>query len=423
MWANLKTTFGSGKSSAGPACYKVGTRVRLGPSLGDFTGYIVQAPSSPAEQQTYEVELYAPEELEDDALNPFLVQRRLTGVKAAEMRPCADSEGAGLSAVGRPGASMCSVPLAELDQRGLGPNAAGRYARIGGLSSRPDLNGLTCTVLGGPTDQGRYSVELAMEDEGNSILLLRPDCLTLRLRRGVLQELVAPVAGRRPAVAAAPVRNQVAAAEPDPVHAEEESDEEEQQEADPRADAPRGQRSSSAAREGVASSTGRTSARNKASPAATAALEAAARAARERKFDELDAYLARCCADEKDAPGLANATKGPTACLPKSPARGLPSPDPVDAAVATLAKGEGAGQKVSKRALKDKKPKRRHSAPPKGTPAQTVQKSLTSEDEQADGESVSEAPAPKEKPRRRSGSAGAARPPRIPEKKDEAENS
>lgn len=199
MWAGFKEKLGLSDGAArtpsrsSSSSYQVGAQVQLkcrSTGLSDtLLATVVQAPE-PGRDGPYTVELYAPAAGEEETMNPFLLKQTVRGLRATDMLPCASGERR-LTTVGRTGSSMCSVPLAELHLRGLGPNAEGRYARLGGLASRPDLNGLTCTVLRGPDQSGRYTVEVALEEGDESLLVVRPECLTLRIRQGSLSELTA----------------------------------------------------------------------------------------------------------------------------------------------------------------------------------------------------------------------------------------
>lgn len=179
-------------------------------------------------ESTFSVEIFVPAFQEEDAMNPSLVRRIVDDLPAAQLRPCGGPAVAGggggaaasveaaaavLGAVCRPGSTMCSVPLVELHRKSLAHNAAGCSARLQGLGSRLELNGLTCTVLWGPNDQGQYTVELSLDEVEQSVVIVRPECLTLRVRRSALCGLLADQpAGKRKACAG-PLRGEVV--EPD----------------------------------------------------------------------------------------------------------------------------------------------------------------------------------------------------------------
>eukprot|EP00747_Dinoflagellata_sp_TGD_P217190 gnl/TRDRNA2_/TRDRNA2_89631_c0_seq2.p1 gnl/TRDRNA2_/TRDRNA2_89631_c0~~gnl/TRDRNA2_/TRDRNA2_89631_c0_seq2.p1 ORF type:complete len:427 (-),score=71.49 gnl/TRDRNA2_/TRDRNA2_89631_c0_seq2:78-1358(-) len=204
---------------------KVGSRVRIvGCSLGmpRLSAKIVDAPVGNGDGP-YSVEVYAPAVGEEDASYPRLVRRRLTGLRRTNLRPCGSREDGGLSAAGRSGSLLCSVPLEELHLSGLGPNADGHSARIGGLAPpHRDVNGSSCVILWGPDQHGLYTIELEeegeefspptgatvlegieegdedKEHEGSSVkLVVPPECLTLCLPWGELSKLTAKVPADR----------------------------------------------------------------------------------------------------------------------------------------------------------------------------------------------------------------------------------
>jgi len=308
MWSGIKGRL----SLAAPNSHKVlgkalnsydlGVRVHLIGHIdavpaalqGELTGIISGSPS----EGVYSVDFYAPAVGEEDAMNPALVLYTADGLKASQLRLCVDDSNSALSAVGRPGSSMCSVPMTELHLHGFGPNAKGRSARLGGLGSRPELNGLTCTILWGPDDKGQYTVELSLEEGDHSVLIVQPDCLTLRIRRGSLQELTAEVhtlPQARPMKAGNSLGEVVAPAN----HggSQDEMQQEKPATSSPTVKPPRKAKSEPDVEISTPSPP-------RISPAALAALAAASTASkspprkddeRDRKFEELDAELSRCC--------------------------------------------------------------------------------------------------------------------------------
>eukprot|EP00927_Polykrikos_kofoidii_P056856 TRINITY_DN50943_c0_g1_i1.p1 TRINITY_DN50943_c0_g1~~TRINITY_DN50943_c0_g1_i1.p1 ORF type:complete len:456 (+),score=70.99 TRINITY_DN50943_c0_g1_i1:136-1503(+) len=207
MLAGLRTRVAGVASGSLPAAkdsYEVGERVQLlvgsvGPTVLPegaplLYGTIVRAPSADGRADTYAVEVFAPDGKEGDSINPLLLRRIVDGLRAVQIRAVAtvgeEAVAAALGAVGRPGSTMCSVPLVPLHRKSLGGNATGCSARLGGLGSRIDLNGLTCTVICGPNSQGQYNVELSLDEGEQSIVIVRPECLTLRLRRSALGRLL-----------------------------------------------------------------------------------------------------------------------------------------------------------------------------------------------------------------------------------------
>lgn len=189
MWSRFKAVLPwAGRQSS----YQVGDRVSLSKIVGqDLVGTVVEAPPQPDPGGPYVVELYAPAISEENAMNPFLKKIRANGVYASELRLVDAGKDCGLTAVGRKGASMCSVPLAEIHALGCGQSAQGRAARLGGLSARPDLEGLTGTVVGGPDPAGQFTVRVQLEEKELDTALVSADNITLRVRRSALPELVA----------------------------------------------------------------------------------------------------------------------------------------------------------------------------------------------------------------------------------------
>eukprot|EP00434_Breviolum_minutum_P013735 symbB.v1.2.012112.t1/scaffold830.1/size159233/5 len=60
----------------------------------------------------------------------------------------------------------------------------------GGLAKRPDLEGLTGTVIAGPDRQGQYCLKMMLEEGELDTVTADAENITLRLRRGALAELV-----------------------------------------------------------------------------------------------------------------------------------------------------------------------------------------------------------------------------------------
>eukprot|EP00931_Biecheleriopsis_adriatica_P081317 TRINITY_DN54643_c0_g1_i1.p1 TRINITY_DN54643_c0_g1~~TRINITY_DN54643_c0_g1_i1.p1 ORF type:complete len:394 (+),score=93.00 TRINITY_DN54643_c0_g1_i1:59-1240(+) len=183
--------------------YEVGDRVSLakadvGPSLQvwskELVGTVVEAPANASDGQ-YVVEFYAPAVGEESNMNPFLTHYSIDGLRAAQLRAVDPDKDCGFTAVGRKGTSMCSVPLEELHVRGRGGAAQGRSARLGGLSDRPDLEGLTGTVVRGPDARGEYIVNVLVEESGSDSVAVPAENVTLRVRRGALAELSSGAAG------------------------------------------------------------------------------------------------------------------------------------------------------------------------------------------------------------------------------------
>lgn len=337
MWAVLKSSARQGVGKR-PAAYKVGDRVRIdGPALPDpvmkgCIGTVVQVPAAPG--PSFVVEVYAPAKGEENAMNPFLVRQRFAGLRFSQLHPAIRDEG-GLTFVGRPGSSMVSVPLAELHCRGFGPNARNRSARLGGLSDQVELNSLTCTVQSGPNGDGRYAVAFSLdEDAERNVLWVRPECLTLRIRREAAKDLTQAVPGALRAAAWQPLEGQVAAETLAPAPSLALPSTAPKPAAIPQLPAAEVEDAPSAR------STPRMS------PAAAAALASAATAARRNKFDALDDDLTRHCVmgSSQPVPSLPQAGCGLAASA------GL-VPEPV---VATLPKKSK--QKASKRSSSEKIP-------------------------------------------------------------------
>ncbi|CAE7700354.1 bglB [Symbiodinium microadriaticum] len=122
-------------------------------------------------------------------MNPFLVRYRVEGLCAAQLRYVRGSRRCQLTAIGRKGTSFCSVPMAELHAKGLGNAAHGRSARLGGLVSRQELEGLTGTVIAGPDHQGFYHMKMMIEEGELDTVVVSAENITLRLRRSALPEL------------------------------------------------------------------------------------------------------------------------------------------------------------------------------------------------------------------------------------------
>jgi len=230
---------------------------------------------------------------------------------------------------------------------------------------------LTCTVLAGPRDDGRYFVELSLDEGEQSKLCVRPERLTLRLRRAALSELAAappasdaavaawsgdgaaiawrgaevvdesprrdadrPMGRPRAARAGAGSASGVGgAARPDgggyPSIAASAAEEEPAALIRARAKPARVSAAAAAAL-GAPPAAGRAAARAVAAPVAAAGLAAfsgpqvAASSARDLKFEALDSELAQCCAD--DARGIGGplaARLGGPAGSPRHPAAPL----------------------------------------------------------------------------------------------------
>ncbi len=203
-----KLGIGQGTGTQGPEAdstrrilrsHQIGACVRIvgggGPATPEqknILAVVVRTPLSDDEDAGFEVELYAPTEAypASEESNggpcgcPFLTRQRVVGLRAAQLYPCTADDDEGLTVVCKLGAAMCAVPLAELHARGLGMNVEGRSARLGGLASRQDLHG-ACTITRGPDDDGRYTVGCK-----SAVLFVRPECLTLWIRRDALWELV-----------------------------------------------------------------------------------------------------------------------------------------------------------------------------------------------------------------------------------------
>jgi len=320
-------------------------------------------------------------------MNPFLAVQTLH-LDAGDLLPCGVDEDAGLSAVGRPGSTMCSVPLAELHCKGLGPNAEGRSARLGGLASRPDLEGLTCMVLFGPNEKGRYTVQVLLEEEDPTVLLVRPECLTLRIRRGALRELLvdgvaAATGGHRRSRSSSALSAEVVEASAEHCLESRRMVGKSLVASQQARSSPPQHRRSALAQESVpnlaaadcgcskalatannsdsaSDSSGHHTAvcasttASRASAAAAAALAAAGQAARDRKFEALDADLASCCVGGSGG----EVADGPVAArLPSAQALGLP---PQQQAPAPAPSGSGKVNKSrSRRGLKTEKNERR----------------------------------------------------------------
>eukprot|EP00811_Abedinium_folium_P033367 NODE_6336_length_1681_cov_5.799871.p1 GENE.NODE_6336_length_1681_cov_5.799871~~NODE_6336_length_1681_cov_5.799871.p1 ORF type:complete len:428 (-),score=136.08 NODE_6336_length_1681_cov_5.799871:299-1582(-) len=208
MWARFKATLPHGRSAStgslrprASGCYEPGERVRI--HSGEHTGaldHVIRAPAAGSGAaggggggggSGYVIEIFVPDAGDSDGMNPFLVRQAVHGLTPSQLRPATANAEDVLGAVSRPGVSMCSVPMAVMHRMGLGPNARGRPARLGGLrSSAKEYNGLTGTVLWGPDEAGRYAVEVSLAEGANTMLSVAAECLTVRARRAVLAELV-----------------------------------------------------------------------------------------------------------------------------------------------------------------------------------------------------------------------------------------
>ena len=191
MWGRIKATFSQAK------IFQVGDRVALhkvdlGPQLeawkNQLVGTVVSVPSD-QDVQPYVVDIFAPVVGEEEAMNPILARFSVEGLCASQLSS-ATARNCGLTALGRKNSSFCSVPLAELHARGCGHRTHGRSARLGGLAKRPDLEGLTGTVIAGPDRQGQYCLKMMLEEGELDTVTADAENITLRVRRGALAELV-----------------------------------------------------------------------------------------------------------------------------------------------------------------------------------------------------------------------------------------
>lgn len=166
--------------------------VQLGSSLqawkDQIVGTIAEVLSTANEERRYVVDIFAPEQVQEDAMNPFLAR-----YSSVQLRYVRGSRRCEFTAIGRKGTSFCSVPMAELHARGLGNAAHGRSARLGGLVSRQELEGLTGTVIAGPDHQGLYQMKMMIEDGELDTVVVNAENITLRLRRSALPELAQSV--------------------------------------------------------------------------------------------------------------------------------------------------------------------------------------------------------------------------------------
>ncbi|CAK9028737.1 unnamed protein product [Durusdinium trenchii] len=152
-----------------------------------LVGTVVEVPSG--RDQPYAVDVFAPVLDEEDAMNPFLARFSIEGLRASQLGLASDHNG-GLTAIGRKNTSFCSVPLVELHEKGCGQAAHGRSARLGGLATRPELEGLTGTIIAGPDRRGQYSLKMMLEEGELDTVTANAENITLRVRRGNLSELL-----------------------------------------------------------------------------------------------------------------------------------------------------------------------------------------------------------------------------------------